>query len=207
MSKPTSFLGEHTVELTIVPILKNILEKEFNSVVPIFPWMTREGGNISKWIHKHDEFKIIGLYPRRPKLFTSETNFLILKISHHIIFGAKSGKSQGIPIIGGIPLVRNFWELGNKPDCLWLNLDFDANEQLEYEVSLDRIYQPEEPVAKITFKSEDEIIQLIKKTAKTFDITKAISAFGKIKMDSMNLDFYSSFAYMGGYKPIYFLLK
>ncbi|WP_192350362.1 hypothetical protein [Algoriphagus sp. Y33] len=207
MSKATSFVGEHTVELTIVPILKNILEKEFNFVVPIFPWMTREGGSISKLIHKHDEFKIIGLYPRRPKLVTPETDILVLKISHQIIFGAKSGKSLGIPIIGGIPLVRNFWELCHKPDCLWLNLDFDANEQLEYEIPLDKINQPNEPISKRTFKSESEIIQLIKETAITFDITKAINAFGKIKMDSMNLDFYSSFAYMGGYKPIYFLLK
>jgi hypothetical protein len=207
MSKATSFIGEHTVELTIVPILKTILKKEFTFVVPIFPWMTREGGSISKIIHKDDEFKIIGLYPRRPKLSSIKMDTIILKISSQIVIGAKGGKSLGIPIIGGLPLVRNLWELSNKPKCLWIELDSDKHEQIEYEIPFNKIYQPEKLLSKRTFKSEDEIIQLIKRTAKTFNMVEAIEAFGKIKMDSMNLDFYSSFAYVGGYKPIYFLLK
>jgi len=207
MSNATSFIGEHTVELTIVPLLKSILEREFTFVVPIFPWMTHEGGSISKIIHKDDEFKIIGLYPRRPKLSKIKIDTIILKISSQIVFGAKGGKSLGIPIIGGLPLVRNLWELSNKPECLWFKLDSDKDEQVEYEIPFNKIYQPEKLLSKITFKSEDDMINFLKKTAKTFNMVEAIKAFGKIKMDSMNLDFYSSFAYMGGYKPIYFLLK
>ncbi|MCE2895838.1 MAG: hypothetical protein LW721_15505 [Flammeovirgaceae bacterium] len=207
MSKATSFIGEHTVGLTIVPILKSILEKEFTFVVPIFPWMTREGGSISKLIHKHDEFKIIGLYPRRPKLSTLKPDSVILKISSQIIFGAKGGKSLGIPIIGGLPLVRNLWELSNKPECLWLKLDLNEDEQIEYEITFNKNYHLEKSLSIRTLKSEAEIIQLIRETAKTFNIVEAIEAFRKIKTGSMNLDFYSSFAYMGGYKPVYFLLK
>ncbi|GAB2785293.1 hypothetical protein GCM10027275_32190 [Rhabdobacter roseus] len=207
MSKATSFIGEHTVELTIVPILKRILDKEFSFVVPLFPWMTREGGIVSKMIHEHDQFKIIGLYPRRPKLSISKTDTIILKISNQVIFGANSGKSLGIPIIAGLPLVRSFWELSDKPECLWLKLDFKDGEQVEYEIPFNKTYQPEKSLLTKTIESESEIIHLIQETAKTFNIVEAIEAFGKIKMDSMNLDFYSSFAYMGGYKPIYFLLK
>jgi len=207
MSKVTSFVGEHTVELTIVPIFKSILEKKFKFVVPIFPWMTREGGSISKLIHKHDEFKIIGLYPRRPKLSTSGNENIFLKISGQIIYGARGGQALGIPIIGGLPLVRNLWELSNNPQCLWLKLDFDDHEQLNFEIIFDKIDKVEKSLSKRILKSNIEIIQLIDKTAKKFNIDGAIEAFGKIKMDSMNLDFYSSFAYMGGYKPIYFLLK
>jgi hypothetical protein len=207
MPKFTSFIGEHTVELTIVPIFKRILEQEFKFVVPIFPWMTREGGSISKLIHKEDEFKIIGLYPRRPKFLTTEKENIFIKISGQIILGARGGQALGIPIIGGLPLVKNLWELSNNPECLWLKLDFNDHEQLEYEIAFDKIYKPENLLLKKVFKSDKEIFQLICKTAKTFDMNGAIEAFGKIKMDSMHLDSYSSFAYMGGYKPIYFLLK
>jgi len=207
MTKATSFIGEHTIELTIVPMLKSILEKKFEFVVPIFPWMTREGGSISKFVHKDDEFKIVGLYPRRPKLSTKETDTVFIKISGQIILGARSGQDQGIPIIGGLPLVRNFWELSKNPGCLWLNLDFKNDEQLEYEIKLNKSFKPEYPLSEKVLKTDYEIHQLISKKAKSFNINEAIEAFRQIKMESMNLDFYSSFAYMGGYKPIYFLLK
>ncbi len=207
MSRVTSFIGEHTIELTIVPMLKRILEKKFDFVVPIFPWMTREGGSVSKLVHKDDEFKIVGLYPRRPKLSTRETDSIFIKISGQIILGARSGQVQGIPIIGGLPLVRNFWELSKNPECLWLNLDFENDSQLEFKIRFDNSFKPENLLSEKVLKTEDEIHQLISKKAKSFKINEAIEAFRTIKMESMNLDFYSSFAYMGGYKPIYFLLK
>jgi hypothetical protein len=207
MPKVTSFIGEHTVELTIVPIFKRILELEFKFVVPIFPWMTREGGSLSKLMHINDKFKIIGLYPRRPKLSTTGKENIYIKISSQIILGARAGQTLGIPIIGGLPLVRNFWELCNNPACLWIKLDFDEHGQLEYEIKLDNKFKPEDLLSKKVFKSDIEILKLISKKAKTFDMNGAMEAFKKIKMDSMDLNFYSSFAYMGGYKPIYFLLK
>lgn len=207
MTKVTSFIGEHTVELTIVPILKKILQKEFEFVVPIFPWMTREGGNISKLVHKNDKFKIIGLYPRRPKLSIQENSNIFIKISPQIILGARSGLTQGIPIIGGLPLVRNFWELSKDPRCLWLTLDFENDEQLEYEIELENFSKQEKTLLNKILSVDKNIYQLIKEKAKNYNIIEALEAFKKIKMESMHLDFYSSFAYMGGYKPIYFLLK
>jgi hypothetical protein len=207
MPRITSFIGEHTVELTIAPIFKKILEKEFEYVVPIFPWMTREGGNISSLIHKNDEFRIIGLYPRRPKLSTKKTESIFLKISDQIILGATGGNALGIPIIGGLPLVRNFWELSKSPECLWINLDFEKEEQFEYEIKFKNTFKPEKSLVGKLIKSDYAIHKLISKKAKYFKIDEAIQAFRKIKMDSMNMDGYSSFAYMGGYKPIYFLVK
>lgn len=207
MSKVTSFIGEHTVELTIAPIFKRILEKEFEFVVPIFPWMTREGGSISKLVHINDEFKIIWLYPRRPKLSAKEADSIFVKISEQIILGARSGEDQGIPIIGGLPLVRNFWELSKNPECLWLNIDFEDDAKLEYEIKFDNSFKPEELLSEKVLKTDNEIIQLISKKAKSYNINEAVEAFRKIKMESMSLNFYSSFAYMGGYKPIYFFLK
>lgn len=207
MNSVTSFIGEHTIELTIVPILKKILEVEFEYVVPVFPWMTREGGNLSRQIHKDDKFQILGLYPRRPKFSMNSDELTYLKISNQIIFGAISGQEVGIPIIGGLPLVRNLWDLSNEPNCLWFNLDFNVNEPLEYQIKIDDDLEFDKYLTNRLLRSNSEIFEVVRKHAKTFNIINAMSAFRKIKMDSMNLDFYSSFAYMGGYKPVYFLLK
>lgn len=207
MKKATSFIGEHTVELTIVPILKKILQKKYEFVTPIFPWMTREGSNISKYLHKNEKFKIFGLYPRRPKFTISDKENIYLKISEQIILGAQSGLALGIPIIAGLPLVKNFWELGNNPQCLWMKLVFEANENLDFKMKFDGTLSLDIELSKKVFQKENEILNYINENTKSFEINEALEAFRKIKMDSINMGFYSSFAFMGGYKPIYFLLK
>ncbi len=207
MKKPTSFIGEHSVELAIVPILKDILEKEYEYVTPIFPWMTREGGSVSKYLHQTDKFKVIGMYPRRPKITISDKENVYLKINEQIILGAQSGLALGIPIIAGFPLVKNFWELGKNPNCLWLKLDFKTNKNFEFQIDFNKALGLNNELSKKIFKKEDEILKYFNKNAKVLEINETLEAFRKIKMDSINLNFYSSFAYMGGYKPIYFLLK
>lgn len=207
MKKATSFIGEHTAEFVLVPILKRILQKEFESVTPIFPWMTREGGNISKSLHKNEKFKILGLYPRRPKIVLLDKENIYIKINEQIMLGARSGLSLGIPIIAGCPLVRDFWELGKTPNCLWIRLNFNSNKNIEFQIKQGKSLHLDRDLSKMVFQEENEILKYIIKNANLFDIDAAMEAFRKIKMDSMNLGYYSSFAFLGGYKPIYFLLK
>lgn len=207
MKKATSFIGEHTIELTIVPKLKEILKLKYEFVIPIFPWMTREGGNISKYLHQNETFYIFGLYPRRPKIKISDKENIYLKINEQIIIGAQSGLAAGIPIIAGLPLVKNFWELDNNPQCLWINLDFEEEENLEFKIKPDEALNLDTELSKKIFQKENTILNYIEDHAKSFEINEAMNAFRKIKMDSMNMGGHSSFAFMGGYKPIYFLLK
>ena len=204
MSKYTSFLGEHTIELTIVPLLKTILSQDYEHVIPIFPWMTREGGKVSKFVHKYDNFKVLGLYPRRPKLNLNDQNRIKVKLSGQVILGAQSGFSRGIPIIGGLPLVFNLWELSSNPNCIWLKLNYepDLNDSLEHEIFPNNEYFKDK-----VFKSEHEILKLIETSAKTFNLIEALQVFREIQKESLNRDAYSSFFYMGAYKPIYFLMK
>ena len=204
MSKYTSFLGEHTIELTIVPLLRTILLQDYEYVIPVFPWMTREGGKISKFIHKDDKFKILGLYPRRPKFNLNEENRIMVKLSGQTILGSQSGFSKGVPIIGGLPLVTNLWELGTNPNCIWLKLNYepDLNDYLEHEIFPNNKYFKEK-----VYKSEHEILELIDKEAKTFSFHEALQVFREIQSESLNRNAYSSFFYMGSYKPIYFLMK
>lgn len=207
MKKATSFIGEHSVELAIVPILKSILQNEYEFVTPIFPWMTREGGIVSRYLHKTEKFKVIGMYPRRPKITISDNENIYLKINEQIILGAQSGLGLGIPIIAGCPLVKNFWELGKSPNCLWIKLDFELIKNLEFQIKFDKAPSLDDVLSKKVFKQENEMLDYFNENTKELEINEALEAFRKIKMDSLNLNFYSSFAFMGGYKPIYFLLK
>lgn len=205
--KATSFISEHTAEFVLVPILKRILQKEFEFVTPIFLWMTREGSNISKFLHQNDKFKILGLYPRRPKITLTDKTIIHLKINEQIILGTQKALKIGIPIIAGCPLAKDFWELGKNPDCLWIRLNFKSNKNKEFKIKLVKSLHMDKDLAKMVLQKEDDILKYIIKNAKLFDFDKAMEAFKKIKMDSFNLEYYSSFAFWGGYKPIYFLLK
>ena len=207
MKKATSFISEHTAEFALIPILKRILQKEFEFVIPIYPWMTREGGNISKSLHQNDKFKILGLYPRRPKIALLDKENIYLKINEQVIYSARSGLILGIPIIAGCPLARDFWELGKTPNCLWIRLNFKSNENIEFQIKQGKSLYLGRDLSEMVFQKENEILKYINKNASLFDVDAAIEAFRKIKMDSINLKYYSSFAFWGGYKPIYFLLK
>lgn len=205
--KATSFIGEHTAEFVLVPMLKRILQKEFEFVTPIFPWLTREGSNISKSLHQNDKFNILGLYPRRPKIAPLDKTIIHLKINEQIILGAQSGLNLGIPIIAGCPLAKDFWELGKNPNCLWIRLNFESKKNKEFKIKQGKSLHVGKDLSRMVFQKENEILKYTKENAYLFNVTTAMEAFRKIKMDSVNLEYYSSFAFWGGYKPIYFLLK
>ena len=63
MNEAKSFISEHTAEYILIPKLKNILQRRFCIVTPIFPWATREGSNLSNQIHKSDRIRVVGLFP------------------------------------------------------------------------------------------------------------------------------------------------
>ena len=44
--KYSSFISEHTAEYVLIPQLTDILKQKFEVVIPIYPWMTREGNNL-----------------------------------------------------------------------------------------------------------------------------------------------------------------
>lgn len=207
MTKATSYICEHTAEYALVPALKNILRERFELVTPIFPWITREGGNTAFRLHGHEKFKILGLYPRRPKFNPDNHANIIIKVNKQILFGAKSGLDFGIPIIAGCPLASNFWELGKEPNCLWINLESKSMENFEIELEIDSSSHKIIKFSDYVFQSQKNILDYIDNIAKTIDLAGALEAIRTIKMQSKGMEFYYPMAFMGGYKPVYFLLK
>jgi len=204
MSEAKSFIGEYSVGLSIVPCIKEILHEKYEYVTPIFPWMTREGSNISKFLHRSDQFRILGIFPRRPKL-TSDSEDIEFKINAQIIAGAYGGLELGIPIIAGGPLVKNFWELSNNPRFIWIRLELKKNDDFLIKIKETECFTP--ALTKILFNKNQEILDYLNEKAKLFSIEEALDAFREVKMITMNFPFHSRFLFGSVYKPIYFLLK
>ncbi|MGR3292774.1 MAG: hypothetical protein ACUZ9M_02000 [Candidatus Scalindua sp.] len=206
MSKSTSFICEHTAEYVLVPALKQILQKEYEFVTPIFPWMSREGSNISKKTHMDEKFQILGLYPRRPKLANSRRSEILVNINNDIKIGAESALEHGIPVVAGCPLASNLWELGREPDCMWIKLRESTSES--YRVDMDAgqvksICLQHEHV----FNTNEDLINYTIDNCNFLSLPEALKAFKDIKMKGNGSKYNHPIAFMGGYKPVYFLMK
>lgn len=144
MKNYSSFISEHTAEFILVPKLVSILREKYNTVVPIFPWLTREGGKLSNNIHGDDKFKVLILFPRRPKINISLSNQILIKINENLVSAANEFSEVNIPVISGCPVIRDFWNINDDPKCIWINLNsnvnkyytayFENNHSLEYTI-------------------------------------------------------------------------
>lgn len=195
-------MSEHTAEYVLIPKLIEILKQKFEVVIPIFPWATREGNNFSKSIHRQDKFRIVGLYPKRPKLNLKDHK-IILKINKEFLDGAKEASNLSIPMITGCPMARNLWELDEKTKCIWIRLsektrDFyniDYSDELSPEY---KILQSDEVLV-----NNDDLLNFIIDSSEKQDFDFLIQAIYAIKSHGYTV----SFMGIGSYRPIYFLLK
>ncbi|MFC1724259.1 hypothetical protein ACFL4T_01440 [candidate division KSB1 bacterium] len=206
MAHVTSYISEHTAEFVLIPDLKNILSKKHKSVIPIYPWLTREGSNISFQLHDHDEFRILGLYPRRPKIYSVNQENIFIKVNEHLLYSARIGLEFGIPIIAGCPIASNFWELRNCP-CLWIKLESDIMESFEIQLQKNNTSNLISKYPDSLFQTNEDLITYIDKTSKVINLGIAFDAIKKINMQRKGVSFYNIMSFMGGYKPVYFLLK
>jgi len=202
MKEYSSFLSEHTAEYVLIPILTNIFKLKFEIVIPIFPWITREGSNFSRTIHRQDKFIIVGLYPRRPKLNLTDHKILI-KINSEFMDGAREASRIKIPMMAGCPLARNLWELNESTKCIWIKLT-DKTKAF-YNIEYDDVIAPEYKILQKeeVLISNDDILNFVINSSKDQDFEFLIQAIQTIKSHGYAIRFMG----FGSYKPVYFLLK
>ena len=198
----SSFICEHTAEYILVPKLTKILKLKYDIVIPIFPWLTREGNNLSKQIHGQDKFKIVGFYPRRPKI-NHKDNKIIIKINNEFIEGAEEALKMKIPMLAGCPLAKSFWELDDNTKCIWIKLNDKTKHH--YEVECNSAMTKEFKILDNTeiLESEKEILDYVDGNCKTHNFESLILGIQHIRAHSSTVYFMG----FGSYKPIYFLLK
>lgn len=198
MKRLASFISENSLSLTVSENLKNILLKKYSSVVPLMPWLTREGSSISQLLHKNDLFKVVGCYPRRPKINElKEYNF---KVGKKIIESSEFSENNGLPIILSMPTIQNFWELSEKPFIIYSKIDFDINEDYLMTVDSNRNFSNENQ-NKLTLTS-NEILDIVENKSKVFNVESLFRIYREIN----NLNKYG-FGFYNAYKPMLFLIK
>jgi hypothetical protein len=201
---PKSFINERSAEYVLVPNLKSMLHEKFGIVTPLFPWLTREGGTLSKHIHEDGTFRMIGLYARRPKLVSTGTTITI-KLNRQILMGAKQGEDLGIPIIAGCPLVKDFWELGGNPQCVWIRLDQDSNDDIEIEIA--NFSKSINHLSSLIFQRKADLLEFLTDRAGLMNLNEAMTNITTIKQASWGFERRGWLASVIGYKPVYFILK
>jgi len=205
MVEPTSFISEHTAEFLLLPELIKVLGEKYANVAPIYPWLRREGGKLSMHIHEKDKFRVIGMFPRRPKMKRVDDEKLIFTFNSNVKAYAENGLKHGVPFIAGCPLVKNFWPSKEEGKVIWVEVT--NNTPSRYEVNVDNDSFSVEDGAPIL--SNSEIIEKVNNTSKLFQISDFIDVVRSLKSASIPYGggFFSQLGLVGGYKPVYFLVK
>lgn len=188
----TSYISEHSAEYYLVPALKNILQEQYSHVAPVFPWISRELSKISKHLHKDDQFHVLVMFPRRPKINGPDDCEVYVTINGELEGFNKAGKEKGVPVIAGCPRAVDIWDLSNCVNYAWLDLT-----RLNYHEYLN-------PISKLERKGfllkKEDILALVRNSA-IFNL-ESFEDFFRYAKETQPDRMYSS-----QYKPVYFLIK
>tara|TARA_R110002167_G_scaffold148524_2_gene341493 strand:+ start:344 stop:922 length:579 start_codon:yes stop_codon:yes gene_type:complete len=188
----TSYISEHSAEYYLVPALKEILQEQYRHVAPVFPWITRELSKISRLLHKDDQFHVLVMFPRRPKLHDQKSCEIYVTINQELEAFNKAGESNGVPVIAGCPRAVDIWDLSNCQNYAWL--DLTRNIYHEY---LNPISELEENGCLL---EKEEILALVRNSA-IFNLV-SFKGFFLYAKETQPYRMYGS-----QYKPVYFLIK
>ncbi|PNH93079.1 hypothetical protein [Vibrio diazotrophicus] len=180
----TSYISEHTAEYVLVPAMKAILEQKFSVVLPIFPWLTREFSNLAKSTHGLSSFRVLAMFPRRPKVFNED---IFVTVNSELSAFNKLAVKHGITAIAGCPSARNLRELASCRECVWLHID----QYYEYVENVNKL-------GRIRLSDKNIIEAVLNSTDHTMD---SLEMFIRHTRDTLPVNFFGA-----RYKPVYFLV-
>lgn len=198
-----SFISEHSLEYLIVPNICNILRAKHKRIVPIYYWATREGNTMSNSLHCDLKVRIFSIFPRRPKLEKTDSDYIYGKLNKSILHYAEVANSIGIPTFYCMPLIKSFIDISN--ECKFLYLDcFKKNDiDIHFRVNSKDSTSNIESQHKSHFTILNEI-NIIAKIDSGITMTWNDANKSMNQLRTVN-DEYSLF-WMSQYKPIYFLV-
>lgn len=188
----TSYISEHSAEYYLVPVLKKILQEQYRYVAPVFPWISRELSKISRHLHKDDQFHVLVMFPRRPKLNGTNIGEIYVTINWELEAFNKAGERKGVPVIAGCPRAVDIWDLSNCQNYAWL--DISKNNYNEY-------LNPISELEQNGYLLEKEAILTLVRNSSIFNIESFEGFLRDAKETQPNRVFGSQ------YKPVYFLIK
>ena len=203
MKNATSYICEHSAEFALIPELKRMLKKKYDFVTPLFPWLTREGSNISQFIHGHDDFHVLALYPRRPKVSSFDPPKIEIKINTELIDASNVGREHGIPCMAGCPLATNFWTLGAAPELFWVKINKNCKAIYTAQEIKNNKWSFIGDLQDTILETEEQLFTFVSECTEIKNLDSFIEAIRDLRYHSSN----NSWFLGGGYKPVFFLLK
>lgn len=132
MSKePRSFFSEHTAEFILVPRMQALLSDSGLQVVPITYWKSREGNALAASRNYGRSFRLVALFPRRPKLLDGRDQ-IFGKVNWQLFQFASESLPRGIPVFAGLPVISSLWECTGMTPVQWLSLNSGSDSDVEF---------------------------------------------------------------------------
>lgn len=188
----TSYICEHSAEYSLVPYIKALLEREFEYVVPIFPWLSREFAGKSKMLHHNASFHILVVFPRRPKI--AEDSKIYVTLNGELEAFKNVGWEHGINVIAGCPLATDFWELAKCNEFSWINISHTKT--CEYLIEMSPKIDGKDGV----LLTDKQLVDSVKNSR--LQTMESFENFVREARYSQPSSFFG-----GRYKPIYFLTR
>jgi hypothetical protein len=116
----TSFFSERTAEYSILPVVMSYLKTRFGAAVPMYYWASREGNTVAREVHDGRHVRTLALFARRPKSVTKRT--ISGKLNAELFEFADRAELHGVRTVGGFPVVRDLFELGEDFRTFWFPL-------------------------------------------------------------------------------------
>ena len=197
----TSPISEHSAELALVPAFSKALANVYAKIVPLYFWLSREGGLLARTIHEHEEFEAVALFPRRPKFSMADDEQIVVTVNPRVLMAAEILEARGIPSVCGCPRVRSFWELGDQPNCAFVGLSNSTADEYVFDLDSD-VATPDT----LVLRSHMDLVRFIKASTRKQNLEKLILAVRESRAQ-WGGHLYGRHMLIAGYKPVIVLLK
>lgn len=202
----TSFISEHSSEYILVAKLAGILNRQFDTVIPIYFLSTREGGLISSECSPSRLVKIVSVFARRPKVNVPNQPYVEVKFNESLFKIAGLSSLMGIPTFAGIPLASSIMDLNLAIDCAWFQLTGSEIGDVAYEIALDGkvLHKFRESSAIEGPLSQTELIGRVSSACRSIEWGDAIEKLRTIRRGTR--DETNGYPFGGGYHPFHLML-
>jgi hypothetical protein len=171
--------------------MKSLLENDYEFVLPIYPWLNREFAGKSQRLHRNFKFRVLVLFPRRPKI--SNDHRMFVTINEELRSFKSVGDQHGVPVLAGCPIASDFWALAACTEQVWVDIGHKAT--IEYLLPIDRVDSGPDGCR----LSDGDVLAMARRSnLQTMDTFEIFVREGRY---SQPVNFFG-----GRYKPVYFLM-
>ena len=110
---------EQTASYALMTHLCSILSNTSENITPLSFWSTREGSHISQECDDGRPHRLIGFFPRRPKLTSVNSSQILVKINESLTETLDHAAEVNVPMIIGVPLATSILDYRLNSPCSW----------------------------------------------------------------------------------------